>query len=1065
MKNKIAALFLIVGWLFVANFDVFPFTKGYYIPNRGQWDSRVLFLSQNQGYNLFITKDGLNFDYYNLKNIDAGTIKEGHLVKMTISGGTFNRTKCSNPSQWKLAFLKGNVPSKWVRDVEGYQEVTFLDVYQNIDLKVKFQSDNPRYDFIVKPGGKPTDIVIRLDGALGIQSDGKTIRFYTRFGEVVNGNLLAYQLENGIPAEIKCNFKQIGENLFTFALGDYDPAKELIIDPIVMMSYFGGSGNEQIVAMQEISTGILLATGWTESVNFPSTVGSYDESYNDLRDIFICKFNIQNANRDLLYCTFFGGGGTDYPVGMSIDDQGNVYIGGSTNSADFPLKNSLSQTINGLYDIFITKFTPDISSLVYSTYGGGNKDDIATAAQLAPDKGFIVCGYTESTNLPVTGGAYQTKLKGRKDIFIFKVSSSGQLVDYCTYIGGGDDDFPYAMAVSESGNIFLTGTTKSGDFPMVPYRTDRWGNLLDSPYDRTFNGGWDAFAIKILGEGKLEYSTFFGGTADDIGLAVTYTADQKIIFSGITYKESTTPQFPISQNAFQTSHKGNVETFVASLSNIIESKDQWGNTRRRQDLLFSTYLGGSGNDYPKSLILSNNIIHILGTTNSTNFPIVNNPTGKKIGKYDIYFVKMANDGSSVSFSDIYGTLDDDSASALVLTPVGDYYIAGITNSKNLTQINPIKGTGYGGGNDIMLLKFSYSDLRIDYPVGSEKICPNSNLNIKWSSETFSATDTFNIEIKTNLNPQWENLATNVKGLSYNWFIPPTFFADSVWLRISHKRGTIAALSTPFRIYELPTILESKSIPEDTKVCEGDSVVLSVKARGSNLKYQWMFNGSPISGATDTVLVIRNINQDKKGPYKAIVSGPCPATVETPVFNIDFIPRTKMIHHTSDTTVKKGSMLLLFAYAQGDKLNYQWFKDGEKILGATSNIYMIQSAASPDAGTYMCKVSGTCGSDSTQPIKVSVDTVIVKVDYTPEKDVNHYIVGDLLTIILPSGLETTPQIVNIFNSLGQRLNSNLYNIEFHNGKMIVDLASVPVGVYYFELNTGRINIRFPIIIIR
>jgi hypothetical protein len=173
----------------------------------------------------------------------------------------------------------------------------------------------------------------------------------------------------------------------------------------------------------------------------------------------------------------------------------------------------------------------------------------------------------------------------------------------------------------------------------------------------------------------------------------------------------------------------------------------------------------------------------------------------------------------------------------------------------------------------------------------------------------------------------------------------------------------------------------------------------------------------------------------------------------------------MIHHTSDTTVKKGSMLLLFAYAQGDKLNYQWFKDGEKILGATSNIFLIQSAASPDAGIYMCKVSGTCGSDSTQPIKVSIDTVIVKVDYTPEKDVNHYIVGDLLTIILPFGLETSPQIVNIFNSLGQRLNSNLYNIEFHNGKMIVDLASVPVGVYYFELNTGRINIRFPIIIIR
>lgn len=1065
MKFKKFTLFLILGCLAIGSFDTLGFTKGYYIPNRGQWDSKILFLSRNQGFNLFITNDGLNFDYYNFKNGEAGEVKEGHLVKMIIQGGSLNRITCSNPSQWKLAYLKGNDPSKWVRDVEGYQEVSFLNVYNNIDLKVTFQTDYPRYDFIVKPGGKPSDILIKFDGAIGIRSDGNSISFYTRFGEVVNGNLLAYQLENGIPAEIECDFKQIGENIFTFAIGDYDPTKELIIDPIVMMSYFGGSDNEQVITMKELSTGILLATGWTESVNFPSTLGSYDESYNDLRDIFICKFDFQNANRDLLYCTFLGGGGTDYPVGMSVDEQGYVYIGGSTNSADFPLKNSLTQSINGLYDIFITKLTPDIGNLVYSTYGGGNKDDIATGAQLAPDKGFIVSGYTESTNLPVTGGAYQTKLKGRKDIFVFKVSSSGQLIDYCTYIGGGDDDVPYGMAVSEVGNIFLTGTTKSGDFPMVPYRTDRWGNILDSPYDRTFNGGWDAFVVKILGEGKLEYSTFFGGTADDAGLAVSYTADQKIIFSGITYKETTNPQFPVSQNAFQNSHKGNVETFVASLSNLIESRDQRGNTRRRQDLIFSTYLGGSGNDYPKSLILSNNIIHILGTTNSTNFPIVNNPTGRKIGKYDIYFVKMSNDGSSVSFSDIYGTLDDDSASAIYLTPVGDYYISGTTNSKNLTQINPIVGTGYGGGNDILLLKFSYSDLRIDYPVGNEKVCPNSNLNVKWSSETFSANDTFKIEIKTNLKPQWESLASNVKGFNYGWFIPPTFYADSVWLRISHKRGTIATLSNPFKVYELPTILESTSIPENTKVCEGDSVVLSVRARGSNLKFQWLFNGSPIPGATDTVLVIRNIDQEKKGQYKAVVSGPCPATVETPIFNIDYIPQTKVLAHTGDTTVKKGMMLLLYTYARGDNLSYQWYKDDQKILGATGNVYLIQSVSTLDSGIYWCKVNGTCGADSTQPIKVSIDTVILKVDYVPETDIYHYTVGDVLTIVMPTGLESSKPIINIFNSLGQKLSSNLYKQEYHNNKIILDFAMVSVGIYYIELNTGHNTLRFPIIIFR
>lgn len=1063
MKSKFFTFWFIFGLLLVNISLALSFTNGYYIPNFGQWENRILFVSQNSGYNLFITNDGLNFDYYKLERYDANVTKQGHLVKLEISGATLNEYSSSLPSTWRLAYIKGNDPSKWVRDISGYKEITFNNIYPKIDLKIKFQGDNPRYDFIVKPGGNPNDILIKFEGIKEIQTDNKTIRFYTRFGEVINGNLFAFQSENGIPAEVQCQFKKVGENLISFDIGKYDETKDLIIDPIVMMSYLGGSNNEQIVEMKEISTGILLATGWTESANFPTTPGAYDDNYNDLRDVFICKLNVQNAKRELLYCTFFGGNGTDYPVGMSIDDQGNIYIGGTTNSTDFPLQNSLTQSINGLYDIFLTKFTPDLQNLVYSTYGGGNKDDIAVGAQLTPDKGFIVSGYTESTNLPVTGGAYQTKLKGRKDIFVLKVSSSGQLIDYCTYIGGSDDDIPYAMAVTETGNIFLTGTTKSGDFPMVPYRTSQWG-VLDSPYDRTFNGGWDAFCIKILGEGKLEYSTYFGGTADDIGLAVTYTTDEKIIFSGITYKETTNPSFPISQNAYQNTHKGNVETFVASLSNVITSSSQWGTTRR-QDLLFSTYLGGSSNDNPKTLGLFGNFIHILGTTNSTNFPIVNNPTGKKIGKYDIYYVKMTTDGSSVSYSDIYGTLDDDSASAMVMTSVGDYYIAGVTNSKNLTQINPIVGSGYSGGNDILLLKYSSGDLKIDYPIGNEKICPNSNINIKWSSETFTATDTFNIEFKTNLNPEWSELASNVKGLSYNWFIPPTFFADSVWVRISHKRGIVATSTIPFRIYELPSILESKSIPENPKVCEGDSIILSVKARGSNIKYQWLFNGSQIQGATDTIYVIRKVDQSKKGKYKAVVSGPCPVTVETPEFNVDFVPSTKILAHSSDTTVKKGEKLSLYATAKGEDIKYQWYKDGQKILGATENTYSISNVSILDAGHYLCKITGTCGTDSTPEINVTIDTVIVSVENQIENGYKFYLLNDVLTIEIPINKSQQIHSATLYNSLGQLLNSATYEIEVLSNRIILNLSTLSTGIYFVQINDGIKTIRIPISLVR
>lgn len=1068
MKKAITkiALYLLSLWFGISYASAF--VNEYYIPNYGQWEGSFFFVAKGNGYDLYVSDKGLNFDYYSLEKQSEKVIKHGHLVRISLKNSELKLPRLEEPSPWRLSFFYGNNPEKWVANVPGFKKITIQNIYPNIDLLLKFDGEHPRYDFVVKPGGNPSDIVLQISGAYSVETDGKSIRYRTRFGEILNTNLFAYQNIEGTNTAVAAKFVQINENEFSFSIGNYDRTKDLVIDPIVMMSYFGGSSEDKIVAIKELTTGIVLAAGWTTSNNFPTTEGAYDNTYNDIKDGFICKFDFRGSKRNLVYGTFFGGAGSDYIAGLSVDELGNVYVGGTTSSTDFPLKNPVNNSNNGLNDAFITKFTPDLQSIVYSTYIGGNKDDIVTGAQLGPDKGFYVCGYTESTNLPVTGGAIQTKIKGRKDIFIIKLTSSGQLIDYCTYIGGGDDDIPYAMAVSDVSNIFIVGTTKSGDFPMAPYRTVQqgWQTIVtESPYDRTFNGGWDAFAVKILGEGKLDFSTYFGGTADDIATAVAYTSDQKIIFAGITYKETTNPSFPISQNAFQNTHKGGTEIFVAGLSNIITSSGGWGLTYKRQDLDFSTFLGGSSNDYPTSIILSGKFLHILGYTNSSNFPIVNNPTGKKIGKYDIFYAQMASDGSSVNFSDIYGTVDDDSSSAFYITPVGDFYIAGQTNSKNLTTINPIVGSGYQGSNNILLMKYSYTDLRFENPVGKEKICPNSVLNIKWNSETLTATDTFDIDFKVG-SGNWEPLATNVRGLSYAWNIPPTFYADSVWLRISHQRGIITVLGNPFSVYELPSIVSSGSIPANTTVCEGDSIVLYMKGRGSNIKYQWLFNGSPITGATDTILVIRDVDASKKGQYKGIVSGPCPATAETPVFEVDFVPATKIVSQTSDTTVKKNEKLSLFVYATGDKLTYQWYKDDERLIGATASIFEISGVSKADEGIYKCKVAGTCGELFTQPIKVEVDTTSPAfVEQNGKILVRYYFVAQ--NQILMEFFDDTPAIssFDIYNIFGQKINSSDFAKNLSSRTYLLDLSTLPSGIYFLDIIANKEVQRIAIPVIR
>lgn len=1039
---------------FVTSGNTYSFYGNYFVKNFGQWDSDILYVATKSNYNFIITQDALMCDYFYVSQSGNNRIKNGHLIKINFDNANkFDYSTELKRSSWYLNYFIGNDPARWKTNVYGVEEITFREIYSKIDLALKFQDNVPRYDFIVKPGGNISQIKIRFHGADVVGTDGKNIRLSTRFGEIINGNLFAYQVENGVFAEVECKFVQISGNQFSFEVGEYDRNKELIIDPIVIQSYFGGNANDEFIDVVEVSTGILVATGWTESANFPTTPGIYDVDYNDARDVFVSKFDVTGSKRELIFSTFLGGGATDYPVGVSVGETGSIYVAGSTNSLDFPLYQSIGVSINGGYDVFITKLTSDGKNLVYSTYIGGNKDDIATAAKLATDKGVFVTGYTTSTNFPVTGGAYQSKLKGKEDIFILKLSSSGKTIDQATYIGGSDDDRAYAMAVSISNTAFIVGATKSGDFPMVPYRTGFGGRILDSPYDRTYNGGWDVAVIKFLGEGgKVDYSTFFGGSADDIGRAVTFTTDQRIIFAGETYKESIpTPSFPISNNAYQATHKGNADVFIASLSNIIEGKDQWGNTTRRQDLVFSTFMGGSGNEYPASINIfpGNQTLIISGYTNSANFPIVNNPSGRRIGKYDLFYVNMSLDGSSVLFSDLYGTSDDDSTKAFFKADNGDYYFAATTNSRNMTQIYPLQGAAYSGANDGLLIKYSTTDLNIESPVGREELCPNSTLNIRWNSETFSANDTFDIQVKKGNVSDWKPLVSNVKGFRYSWVIPPDFFADQVWLRITHKRGIIVPMSIPFTIYELPSILSVSQYPSVGSFCEGDSVVFKVQAKGSKLKYQWMFNGRLITGATDTVLTLTNLSESNSGEYKVIVSGPCPTTVESQSLQMNVKPVTKVLSNSQDTIVKINGTLRLYVIAKGDNLTYQWFKDGMKLLGQTQREFITEQVSILDKGAYKCLVYGSCGLDSTSTINVDIDTTISNVERNLEihSDIFILINSDYTELKILSHRTLNHNNVIFFNPIGQMLSIPCIEGNESISGCTFDISNLPIGYYY------------------
>ncbi len=1036
---------------------------GYFVKNEGQWSKNILFASFNNNCNFLVTDNGFIFDYYHIKQNEDKTIKISNVIAYKIENGNFNNFVEEETSEWYLNFFISNNPSYWKKFVRGSRKVIIKDLLPKIDAVLSY-SDNLRYDFIVHPGGNPELIRFTIEGAKAEIVNSKAIKIHTTFGEVKHNNLFVYQKIEGKISKIPANFKKIDDNVFGFDIKSYDQNHDLIIDPTVFSCLIGGSNTEEIVDIIEPEPGNIIVTGWTESFDFPTTAGAYSRDFSGQKDIFISSFCVKGSKRNLIFSTFLGGSETDYPANVMIDSKNNIIIGGTTNSLDLPLVNSISKSALGQYDAYVCKFNSRCDSIIYSTYLGGNKDDIATAFKLAEDNSIYSTGYTNSTNLPVTGGALQSALKGKNDAFFLKLSNTGQTILICTYIGGVEDDFAYCMDVSPSEYVYIGGATKSNDFPAFPVRI--WGNppyeyVMETPFDRSYNGNFDGFVIKLFGNGGgIEYISFFGGLADDFVTTISYySPDEKLVFAGKTFKEPSAVTFPLTQNAYQNTIKGMAETFVASLSNIRVTQ-QYGYNYKSQDLVFSTFIGGSQDDIPTKIIFNptTQTFFIGGYTNSTNFPIVNNPSGKKFQKNDIYLVSLSVDGSSVVFSDIYGGNNDDYLTSILLTSDGDFYLTGKTFSSNFPVINPIDNLTTGNLPNAFILKNVGTSLNLDSPIGNEEYCPDSKIPVKWSSSGLKSTDTFSIEIKTEDSDNWILIDSNVIGFSKYINIPENIFGK-VYIRVSHRRGLITTSQFPINILKPPVI--KKVYPENTsiEVCEGDSITFYAAAEGSKLKYQWMFNNQKIQNATDTFLVLNNLKPENSGIYKLVVTGFCPPNAESNEFLLGVIFKTKVVASSSDTTVKIGEMLNLFVDAIGKDIKYQWYKDYSKLLGETNSTFTIPKVSKDDKGQYFCILEGICGKDTTPIINVSIDTVISSSPYIescPYKS-KYIIANDKLLVELPIIELANSIFVSIFDVLGNQVE---FKEIFPSTKEHIEIgiSQLPSGSYFAVIGSSGFSYR-------
>jgi uncharacterized protein (TIGR03437 family) len=376
--------------------------------------------------------------------------------------------------------------------------------------------------------------------------------------------------------------------------GFYNPGDGFVakLDPsgskLVYSTYLGGSLNDLALGIAVDTAGNAVVVGATNSTDFPTTAGSLYPQFRGNNnfgpfvagDGFISILNA--AGTALNYSTFFGGSGSDGISSVAMDAQNNIYVTGLTLSSDFPVTTGAAQilfhgkpvTNNGFTstpgDAFVSKLSSK-GTLVYSTYLGGAKTDAAAAIAVDAAGAAYVTGATLSADFPATSGAPQSSYKGSGavgtigdayggDAFVTKLSPDGTAFLYSTYLGGAGDEAGLGIAVDAAGNAFVTGFTLSSDFPKtsnaVQGSNAGFGGqgLAPNPSqgfdtERVRNTG-DAFLTELSSSGALVYSSFFGGSKDDAGLAIALDASGNPYIAGNTMSASLPGSSAGAQAAF-----------------------------------------------------------------------------------------------------------------------------------------------------------------------------------------------------------------------------------------------------------------------------------------------------------------------------------------------------------------------------------------------------------------------------------------------------------------------------------------------------------------------------------
>ncbi len=672
-------------------------TDGF-VPNAGQMDSIVQFYGTSSLVDVFFTSDRVVFD---LKDPEAlaelrealddydNTLplpnRRGQALYLTFPGALADVELIpANENTPRYNFFMGNKTSNWISDQASFSTLTYRNLWPGVDLVFTLDHGDLSYEIV----GDASLVTLEWSGADQTLATAGGMELLTSYGTLIDNGANIFRSH------------EIGNDNLVFATRG--------AGALLWSTLMGGSNNDSGTTIVAASNGDIFVAGETLSPDFPGTPGAYDEAFDNLLDIFISRFS--NEGSQLVWSSFLGSSSNDYVNAIILDNNDNPIIGGRSGSSYPTTSGAFDETFNGgALDAIVTKLTNDGSSLIFSTYIGGNADE-ATFDLLQNSNGDLVCaGYTGSTDFPTTAGVIQNTFAGPPyDFTVSILSSDGTTLNASTYIGGSDRDACRGLAIDSNGDFFLSGFTFSADFPVTAGTFQTTKGTID-----------DAALAKISGDlTTLYWATFIGGNNSERAHCIDLDASGDPVIAG--YTAST--DFPTSPGVLQENSNSGNDCFVAKFNSADGTRD------------WSTYVQGSSDEDILSLVVDANDNPLFtGWTNSSNFPVNNlGYDNTHNGGEDIFVSRLSPDGTALLWGTFLGDTGDERALEVTLDADDNPIITGRTTSTSFPVSSWAYDQTHNGGTDAILARFDTGDANLSISAASNQTACGSSTAVTFT---------------------------------------------------------------------------------------------------------------------------------------------------------------------------------------------------------------------------------------------------------------------------------------------------------------------------------------------